>query len=326
MTRSVRSLVLMFAVPALLVVGALSYFQVTARFASTDNAYIQQDKISVSAEVGGRLVAVGARENARVKAGDLLFRIDPQPYQLAVDEAKVAIETAKARLEELKAALVSANVEIDSANDDIAYFDKEFRRQQALLKTSVTTEANLQAAEHKLTLARAALATAQAEAAEAKAAIATGVSAVANAKVQLAIAKLNLARTVVRSPATGVVSQADRLQLGQLMMQSLPAVTIVRTDASWVEANFKETDLTNMKVGQPVEITLDTYPDMKLHGRVDSIGAGTGSEFSILPAQNANANWVKVTQRVPVRIAILDQPAQHLIAGLSVHVRIDISH
>lgn len=325
MTRSVRSLLLMFAVPALLLIGALTYFHATARYASTDNAYIQQDKISVSAEVGGRVVAVGARENARVKTGDLLFRIDPQPYQLAVDEAKVAIATAKARLEELKAALASKQVEIDSAKDDIAYFDKEYSRQKALLKTSLTSEATLQAAEHKLTQARAELATAQAEAAEAKAAIATGVSAVANAKVQLEIAKLNLARTEVRSPAAGVVSQADRLQLGQLMMQSLPAVTIVRTDTSWVEANFKETDLTTMKVGQPVDITVDTYPDLKLTGRVDSIGAGTGSEFSILPAQNANANWVKVTQRVPVRIAILGKPAKPLIAGLSVHVRIDIS-
>ena len=107
------------------------------------------------------------------------------------------------------------------------------------------------------------------------------------------------------------------------MTQGLPAVSIVVSDASWVEANFKETDLKNMRVGQPAELTLDAYPDLKLKGHIASIGAGTGSEFSVLPAQNANGNWVKVTQRIPVRIAIDGKPSRPLIAGLSTHVRID---
>ena len=120
-----------------------------------------------------------------------------------------------------------------------------------------------------------------------------------------------------------MVSQADRLQIGQMMTVGLPALTIVVSERSWVEANFKETDLANMRVGQPAELTFDAYPDMKLRGHIASIGAGTGSEFSILPAQNANGNWVKVTQRIPVRIAIDTKPSRPLIAGLSTHVSID---
>ena len=313
----------MLGVPLLLVVGASIYYFMTANFVATDNAYIKQEKVSISAEVGGLIVEVNVRENQRVEAGELLLRIDPKPYQLAVDEAAAAIAIAKARLEELRAALTSSEIKIENARKDIEYFEKEFKRQSALRKTSVASEVDLQAAEHSLTKAKAELDTNLAEAAESRAAITTGLSAVTNATVQLEKANLNLARTVLRSPAPGIVSQTDRLQVGQLLVQSLPAVTIVRSDKSWVEANFKETELENMRVGQPAEISVDTYPDMKLTGRVESVGAGTGSEFSILPAQNANANWVKVTQRVPVRIAIVDEPAHPLISGLSVHVRID---
>jgi len=324
-SKSFRNILLMAAGPALLVLVSIIYFSYNARYVTTDNAYVQQDKVSVSSEVGGLIVEVNARENMYVRAGDLLFRIDPEPYQLAVDAAEAAIATATAKLQELEAALGTTQVDIDSALNDIAYYEKEYERQKALSKTSVTSDADLRAAEHNLTSARSDLATAQADAAEARAAIATGKSSVSNAEVQLAQAKLNLARTEVRAPANGIISQADRLQIGQLMLQALPAVTIVKTDRSWIEANFKETDLTSMKVGQPVEIEVDTYPDLKIGGRVESLGAGTGSEFSILPAQNSNANWVKVTQRVPVRIAIVDTPAKPLIAGLSVHVRVTIS-
>jgi membrane fusion protein (multidrug efflux system) len=143
--------------------------------------------------------------------------------------------------------------------------------------------------------------------------------------VQKRRALYELSKAEVYAPIAGVVSQSDRLQVGQMMTQSLPALSIVANNNSWIEANFKETDLAKMRIGQPVEIWFDAYPDMALKGRVVSIGAGTGSEFSVLPAQNANGNWVKVTQRVPVRIAIDGKPKRRLIAGLSTHVRIDIS-
>ena len=325
MSASLRKLLVMVCVPFFLAAGALAYYVLTAHVVTTDNAYIKQDKISVSAEVGGNLVEVAVTENQQVAKGDLLFRIDPDPYQLAVDRAASAVDTAQARLKELEAALVAARVKEDRAQENIVYYEKEFARQTTLRKTSVTSEANLQTAEHNLQQAHADLATARAEMGESQAALATGHASVTDAQVQLAQAQLNLARTTVRAPAAGIVSQTERLHVGQLMMQNLPAVTIVQNHSSWVEANFKETDLNNMKVGQPVVIEVDSYNDLRLNGQVASIGAGTGSEFSILPAQNANANWVKVTQRVPVRIAIIDASAQPLIAGLSVNVRVDTS-
>lgn len=321
----------MLSGPVLLVAVAAGYYALNANYVRTDNAYIRQDKVSVSAEVGGRIVEVAVRENQLVNAGDLLLRIDPEPYELIVAEARAAVATAKARVEQLETDYETSSVEIESALEDIDYYQKEYDRQVELVKTKVSSQAALQAAEHALSEARSKLANARATAAKARAALSTGGTdssvnpAVRAAQVQLEKARLDLSRTEVRSPTAGIVSQTDRLQLGQVMMQALPAVTIVRNTASWVQANFKETDLEKMRIGQPATITVDMYPGVELNGHVASFGAGTGSEFSLLPAQNASANWVKVTQRVPVRIAIDDTPASPLIAGLSVEVRVDVS-
>jgi len=319
----------MLSVPVILAVGGVAYYLSTSQYVSTDNAYVQQDKVSVSAEVGGRIVEVGVRENQRVEAGDLLFRVDSEPYALAVAEAKAVIATARARLEKLETAFITAGVEIEAAEQDVDYYEREYKRQLELERTRVGTQVVLQAAEHDLSLARSKLSMAKAEAAEAKAALSTGGAVdgvnpdVLSAQVRLDQALLNLSRTEVRAPVSGVVTQADRLQLGQVMMEGLSALSLVNNDVSWVEANFKETELEKMRIGQTVDITIDSYPDLSLTGHVESIGAGTGSEFSILPAQNATANWVKVTQRVPVRIAIDDKPSRPLIAGLSAYVRIN---
>ncbi|MFA7555654.1 MAG: HlyD family secretion protein [Spongiibacteraceae bacterium] len=329
MSRSLNHYVLMLSVPVILAVGGVAYYLSTSQYVSTDNAYVQQDKVSVSAEVGGRIVEVGVRENQRVEAGDLLFRVDSEPYALAVAEAKAVIATARARLEKLETAFITAGVEIEAAEQDVDYYEREYKRQLELERTRVGTQVVLQAAEHDLSLARSKLSMAKAEAAEAKAALSTGGAVdgvnpdVLSAQVRLDQALLNLSRTEVRAPVSGVVTQADRLQLGQVMMEGLSALSLVNNDVSWVEANFKETELEKMRIGQTVDITIDSYPDLSLTGHVESIGAGTGSEFSILPAQNATANWVKVTQRVPVRIAIDDKPSRPLIAGLSAYVRIN---
>lgn len=329
MSRSIRHLTIMLAGPVLLMVAVIGYYLLHANYVATDNAYVHQNKVSVSAEVGGRVVEVAVRENQHVKAGDLLFRIDPEPFNLAVAEADAAIASAEARLDTLKTVFDTSDVDIEKAKADVAFYTTEYTRQQELMAKRVTTKAALDTAEHNLSEARSKLATAHADAAKAKAALSTGRSrvnmnpAVLAAHVQKNKALLNLTRTEVRAPADGIVSQSSRLQIGQLMVQGLAAVSIVKDDVSWVEANFKETDLEDMRVGQPALIEVDSYSGMKLKGHVESIGAGTGSEFSILPAQNATGNWVKVTQRVPVRIAIDDKPSRPLIAGLSAYVRID---
>jgi membrane fusion protein (multidrug efflux system) len=178
--------------------------------------------------------------------------------------------------------------------------------------------------------ARVQLANAEAGAAQARVKLETGAAVpgvnpqIAAARAQLDQALLNLKRTEVRAPASGTVSQAERLQVGNQIIQAMPALSIVVNGRTWVEANFKETQLNQIRIGQPAEIEIDAYSGLKLKGHVWSFGAGTGSEFSVLPAQNANGNWVKVTQRVPVRIAIDEASPRPLIAGLSAHVKVDV--
>jgi membrane fusion protein, multidrug efflux system len=324
-----KRIALMVLIPLVILIGGVTYFLANDHYVSTDNAYVQQDKVSVSSEVGGMIVDVAVRENQRVSAGDILFRIDPAPFRIAVEQADASIAAAQVRVTTLQTELGTTGADILAARQNIAFAQTEVRREAELMRRGFTTRARLDAAEHALSEARARMANAEAEAARARAELATGAAApgvnpgVLAGQVQRKKALLDLARTEVRAPVSGFVSQADRLQVGQMMVQGLPGATIVASQLSWVEANFKETDLTNMKVGQPADVELDAYPGIVFNGRVASIGAGTGSEFSVLPAQNANGNWVKVTQRVPVRISLDGPPARPLIAGLSAHVRVD---
>ena len=326
--RSLLRPLLMFGVPAILL-AVMGYFYFTGgNSVSTDNAYVQQDKSSVSTDVAGRIVEVGVKENQTVKAGDLLFRIDPAPYRIAVSQAQAAIAAAQVQLNTDQVSYQGKGADIQAAHDAIQNAQENYDRQNALMKQGFTTRANFQAAQHALEQARAQLQNAQASAAEARAKIATGAAvpgenpAIAAARVQLAKALLDLQRTEVRAPVSGIVSQTQSLQVGQQMITGLAAVTIVSDRPAWVAANFKETDLNKMRVGQCAVVSLDAYPGLKLKGHVESLGAGTGSEFSVLPAQNANGNWVKVTQRVPVRIAIDDKSPRALIAGLSADVKV----
>jgi len=324
-----RTLV-MISVPLLIALVGGYFWLTSGRFVSTDNAYVHQDKVSVSSDVGGRIVEVDVAENQQVKAGDVLFRIDPDPYRIAVEQANASIANAQVDVATLRSNLAGTGADIQAAHDAIQNAQQDCDRQAALMKRGFTTRARLEQSQHQLAQARAQLANAQASANEARAKLSTGAAvpgqnpAIAAAQVQRDKAALDLKRTVVRAPVDGTVSQTDRLQVGQMMMTGLPAVTIVANGKSWVEANFKEDELNKMRVGQPAELEFDAYPGLKLKGHVQSIGAGTGSEFSVLPAQNATGNWVKVTQRIPVRIAIDDNSPRQLIAGQSAHVTVDV--
>ncbi|MGX7952760.1 HlyD family secretion protein [Tsuneonella sp. HG249] len=326
--RRLGRIALMTALPLALLIGGGLYWLSLQGQVSTDNAYVQQDKVSLSAEVGGRIVEVAVKDGQTVEAGQLLFRIDPDPYQLQIQQADAAIAIAQANVTALENASDLSGADIAAAREDIGFNQAALDRQQALWKRGFTTKADLEAAQHAVSEAREKLRAAEARQAEARARLASGSQVpgenpqVAAGRAQRALAELSLKRTEVRAPIAGRVAQADRLQNGQQIVQGLPVLTLVATNSTYVEANFKETDLTEMAVGQPAEVSFDAYPDLFLKGRVASIGAGTGSEFSVLPAQNATGNWVKVTQRVPVRIAIERRLPRQMITGLSTEVTV----
>lgn len=322
-----RARLLMFGLPVLLLAAGGWYWLTSGGSVSTDNAYVQMDKVSVAAEVGGRITEVAVRDGDQVVAGQLLFRIDAEPYRLSVAQATAAIDAAQVQVGNLSASAQKSTVDIAAAREDVAFAEINFQRQAALMERGFTTKAAYDASRHAVTQARERVRQTEAAAAEARTKLAAGPSSGINpqveaARVQRAQAEVNLGRTEVRAPGAGRIAQSDRLQIGQMMVAGLPAVTLVDTAHPWVEANFKETDLAHMRAGQRAEIHFDAYPGLKVRGHVLTIGAGTGAEFSVLPAQNATGNWVKVTQRVPVRIALDEKPSRPMIAGLSADVRV----
>lgn len=319
---------LMVAVPLALIVFAWSYWTSLQGKVATDNAYVKQDMVAIGAEVGGRIIDVRVQEDDVVKPGDLLFRIDPEPYQLQMAEATAAIANAQADVTALENDPALTGVDIAAAREDIAFARSRLERQRQLWDRGFTTKAEYDAASHAVAQAEETLRQAEARQVEARAKLAHGTAVpgvnpqVAAAEAHRETANLGLRRTEVRAPLGGRVAQADRLQRGQQILPNLPVLTLVAEDSTYVEANFKETDLGTMQVGQRAEVRVDAYPGTVLKGHVAAIGAGTGSQFSVLPAQNASGNWVKVTQRVPVRIALDEKGSHRLIAGLSTEVTV----
>jgi membrane fusion protein, multidrug efflux system len=322
----VRRRLLMLSVPLLVLLVGGYLWLTSGRYVSTDNAYVQQDKVSIAAEVGGRITEVNVRENQQVKKGDILFRIDPRPFRIALEQAEAQIAQAQVSVAEKRADLAGTSADIVGSKDAVAIAQREFERQAELLKRGFTTRTTYDASLHSMQEAKTRLANAVAEEAKKRSSLRGGNTndepALLAAYAARDQALLNLSRTEVRAPADGRASQTERVQVGAMIITAVPMITIVRSDP-WVEANYKETDLDEMLIGQPATLKFDAYPGMKLCGHVASIGAGTGSEFSVLPAQNATGNWVKVTQRVPVRIAIDCKPSRPMIAGLSTHVSVD---
>lgn len=325
--RSWKQSLVMFSVPVILIAAGVAYWLLSGGSVSTDNAYVKMDKVSVAAEIGGRITDVGVRDGQLVKAGDLLFRIDAEPYQLSVAEANAALDAAKVDLGNLSASAHTSDVEIAAAKEALAFAQINYNRQAALMEKGFTTKAAFDASSHAVAQAREQIRQAQASAAEARTKLATAPAsglnpAIERAQVMREQAQVQLKRTEVRAPSDGRVAQTTRLLVGQMMVAGVPAVTLVDTGHPWIEANFKETDLADMQIGQPAHIRFDAYPNLVVRGHVATIGAGTGSEFSVLPAQNATGNWVKITQRVPVRIALDETPKRELIAGLSAKVEV----
>ena len=318
---------LMLALPLLIAAVGLYFYLTSGKSVSTDNAYVKQDIVSVSTQVNGPVAEVFVRENQRVNRGDPWYRVDPAPNEVALLQAEAQLSAAELQTQQLRVQAAGTGGDIRGADANLAITRRALARQQALLKDGFTTRANYDDAVNEVQKAETQLADARARAANASAAIAGGGSqpSIAAARATIAKVKLDLQHGLVRAPASGIIAKAERLLIGQTAITGVSMLSIVRDKDPWIEANFKEGDLARMAVGQPATIKFDAYPDLKVKAHVCSIGAGTGSEFSVLPAQNANGNWVKVTQRVPVRLCFDEKPARQMIAGLSakVDVRLD---
>jgi membrane fusion protein (multidrug efflux system) len=321
--RNWRRTILMLIVPALLLLGGVYYYVTSGGSVSTDDAQVKQDIVSVSPQVNGQVVQVFVRNGAKVKRGDLLFRIDPQPYRVALEQAQASLAAAELQTHVLRTTAAGTGADITGSAANLKIKQNAFARQQALLKKGFTTRADYDDAFNEVKTAEQQLEDAKARAANATAAVAPGQQPqIAQAQAAVDKAKLDLERTDVRAPMDGVIESADKLQVGQMAVTGIGMVSLVHSSNAWVEANFKEKDVGRMVAGERAIVEVDAYSGQKFEGYVQSIGAGTGSEFSLLPAQNANGNWVKVTQRVPVRIAFNGTPSKPMIAGLSVTAKV----
>jgi membrane fusion protein, multidrug efflux system len=329
--RKTGRTLLMLAVPLALVVGGGYVWVTGGRYQETENANLRQAKVSIASQEAGRVISVNVADNQMVKAGDVLFEVDPEPYRIALAQADASLAAARLNVEQLRAAHSQALAQERVTSNDVTYYQSQYDRAAELVKRGINSESSLDQARRDLTKGQDEHAAAQQAVASALAALGGNVDIVTDKHptVLAALAARDnaayaLDKTTVRAPADGVIAQASSFKIGQFVGVGSPLFSLVETGDIWVDANFKETQLTNMKPGQKAEITLDTYPNQPFEATVDAIGAGTGAEFSLLPAQNATGNWVKVTQRIPVRLKVdtsgLDVA---LRTGMSASVSVD---
>lgn len=322
----------LFALGIVVVAAGSAYFYLRGeRYAGTEDAYIKATQVRVSPEIGGRIAAILVHENATVTAGDLLVRLDANPYRIALAQAVANLDNTAAQIDALRATHGQRTADLSQAKVDVAYYEREFERQQELVTRGFTSRTTYDDARHKLAAAR--------EAAAASVQAIRQVSAILSNDPQAPLdripmyqkaaaerdqAQLNLDRTQVLAPIGGVVSQVENLGPGDVVTAGQALFSVVDVEHPWVEANMKETDLTHVAIGQPATVRVDSYPGVVWHCRVQGVSPATGSEFSLLPPENSSGNWVKVVQRVAVRLSIdPHEHAQSLRAGLSVQVSID---
>lgn len=324
---------LLFAVPLLVLIGALAFYLHGGRYQSTDDAFLDAGMVSVSPNVAGRVIEVDVHNNQHVHKGDVLFRIDPAPFQAAVDEAQAQLHDAITNVGSMRANYRQGQADLAAAQAKLHFAQREAARQKELVQEGISSQSQYDQARLAVqTASRNIQSTRQANASIA-AALTGNVNAptaqqpaVQKAQATLDRAKLDLSYTVVRAAQDGIVSKVDQLQVGDYVEASKPVFTLVG-NRIWVTANFKEDQLQYMRLGQPATITIDAFPDLDIKGHVASFSPGTGNAFSVLPAENATGNWVKVVQRLPVEIAIDNPPADvPLHAGLSVEATVDTGH
>ena len=323
-----RSLLFTLGLLVAAFVGAYVYLT-GDRFIATDNAYLKFDKVTVSAEVSGRITSLLVTENQKVAKGDLLLTVDDATYVVALQKSEARLKKAESYIQSLRASYRTKQAELALAVSNLEYAKKEYERELNLSRKNLTSEALIDDRKHNLDIANEHRIIVEKELAQLLANLNERADAplgeyseVMEAQADLNLARINLDHTKIVAPFDGFVSHLPKL--GQHIDPGSAILSLVSDKDVWVEANFKETDLVNLQIDQAVDITIDAFPDLHWKGTVESLSAATGAEFSVLPPQNATGNWIKVVQRVPIRINL--QPNQGdpvLRAGMSAHVQID---
>ena len=332
--------VLMIGGVGLVVVVSATMWLIGGRYVGTDDSYVHAAQLMVSTDVSGLVKDVDVHEGQHVKQGTVLFRIDPTQFQIALDNAKANLGNVKLNIESQRENYARMQKDIAAQASQVDWDQVTFGRYAALLKANSIAKAQYDQARFTLATAQSTLGSLKDQAQTQLATLGGDINLPVEslpqyraAQAQVAEAQRQLDHTVVRAPFDGIVTAVDSLQPGTLVISALSAFTstsavaLVSTHDVWVEANMKETDLTHVHIGDPVDVTIDTYPDRTWHGTIDAISPATGSDFSVLPAENASGNWVKVTQRVTVKVRLhLGPKDPPLRAGMSTYVTIDTGH
>ncbi len=325
---------LMLGVPALALLLAGGAYLSGGRYESTDDAYVQAARVQVSSNIPGRVISVDVHENQLVKKGDVLFRLDPQPLDTAVAQSAAQSAEARLQVEALRAGYLQRKADTTAAADLLTYQQRELARQKTLLQAGVSSQSQVDQAQNAVDAAAQRLAGARQGEAAALASLGGSADAPTTAHPSVRAAEAALARDqlyrsygVVTAPQDGIVTKVDQLQVGSYVNAAQPLFALVSLRI-WVDANLKEDQLAHIHAGQPAEVRVDARKDVVYHGKIVSLSPGTGSSFALLPPENATGNWVKVVQRLPVRVELdeKDLDSNPLQAGLSAKVKIDTGH
>ncbi|MEY3259851.1 MAG: hypothetical protein RIT46_680 [Pseudomonadota bacterium] len=323
-------LLILIAVPAVLL-GAIAWFMLTAgRYQETDNAYVQSARVPISTSTTGRVIQMLIKENDQVKAGQVIFLLDRANPQADFEKSQAVLAASKARVDALKAMLGARMAAQTSADEAVVFAKKEQARARLLANDGIASRQNVEAADHAVDAAISAQASARQGFAIALADLGGRPDiavddhpAVREAAALLERSRLALSYTEVIAPQSGIVTKVDQIQPGSFVAIGQTLFWLIAGDP-WIDANFKESQIAKMRPGQSATVRFDAYPGKVFQARVASFSPGTGAVFSALPPQNATGNWVKVVQRIPVRLTLINTPPGYLIgAGMSATVKVD---
>ena len=329
-SRTLKRTVFLIVIPLLAICVGLYLYAAGGRYVSTDNAYVKANVIIISPEVSGRVTSVLVADNQSVEADDILLQLDSSPLEIILSRARAQMAVIRTELESLRADYGETVVQAQQAEDKVTYLDKRYKRQQKLLKQGLSSEEKHDEAKHDLQVARREVQIIQQRVQRVLAQLGGSEKLPVDqhpryltAQTTYDQAVVDLKATTSRAPASGIVSNM-KLQVGEYALAGKPIFSLIENQPIWIEANLKETQLTHILPGQQATIVADAYPDKTWESVVSSIAPATGAEFSILPPQNASGNWVKVVQRIPIKLVITDQAnGPQLRAGMTVSVRID---